>query len=69
MTLTERLSTEFRQKCEGIATEQRSLLKLRVFETLPADLLATQLGATILTPEQIPNLDPCVVAVLLDSDQ
>ncbi|YAF97125.1 MAG: ImmA/IrrE family metallo-endopeptidase [Nodularia sp. CChRGM 3473] len=69
MTLTETLPTEFRQKCEGIATEQRSLLKLRAFEPLPADMLAAQLDAKILTPEQIPNLDPSVVEVLLDSDQ
>ncbi|MBD2412773.1 Zn peptidase [Nostoc calcicola FACHB-389] len=69
MTLTEKLTTEFRQRCEGIATEKRSLLNIRAFEPLPADLLATQLGATILTPKQIPNLNPCVVAVLLDSDQ
>ncbi|MEH2330107.1 ImmA/IrrE family metallo-endopeptidase [Nostoc sp.] len=69
MTLTEKLPTEFRQRCEGIATEQRSLLNLRAFDPLPADVLAAQLNAKILTPEQIPSLDLCVVAVLLDSDQ
>ncbi|MDZ8104889.1 MAG: ImmA/IrrE family metallo-endopeptidase [Nostoc sp. DedQUE12a] len=69
MTLTEKLPTEFRQRCEGIATEQRSLLNLRAFELLPADMLAAQLNAKILTPEQIPNLNPSVVEVLLNSDQ
>ncbi len=69
MALTETLATEFRQKCEGIATEQRSLLNLRAFEPLPADILAAQLNAKILTSEQIPSLDPSVVKILLDSDQ
>ncbi|WP_427157235.1 ImmA/IrrE family metallo-endopeptidase [Aliinostoc sp. HNIBRCY26] len=69
MALTETLPTEFRQKCEGIATEQRSLLNLRAFDPLSADILAVQLNAKILTPEQIPSLDPCVVEVLLNSDQ
>ncbi|MEH2354182.1 ImmA/IrrE family metallo-endopeptidase [Nostoc sp.] len=69
MTLTEKLPTEFRQRCEGIATEQRSLLSLRAFEALPVDLLATHLSATILIPQQISTLDPSVLAVLLDSDR
>ncbi|MBD2614442.1 ImmA/IrrE family metallo-endopeptidase [Nostoc punctiforme FACHB-252] len=69
MALTETLPAEFRQKCEGIATEQRSLLNLRAFEPLPADILAAQLNAKILTSEQIPSLDPSVVKILLDSDQ
>ncbi|BAT56542.1 unknown protein [Nostoc sp. NIES-3756] len=69
MSLTEKLSTEFRQKCEGIATEQRSLLKLRAFDPLLADMLAAQMNAKIVTPEQISSLDPCVVTVLLNSNQ
>lgn len=69
MSLTEKLSTEFRQKCEGIATEQRSLFKLRAFDPLPADMLAAQMNAKIVTPEQIPSLDPCIVEVLLNSEQ
>jgi len=69
MALTETLATEFRQRCEGIATEQRSLLRLRAFDPLPADMLASQMNAKIVTPEQIPSLDPGVVEILLDSDQ
>lgn len=68
MGLIEDLSPEFRRRCEAIATEQRSLLDLRAFECLPACQLATHLGATILTPEQLPSLDQQHLEVLLASD-
>lgn len=68
MSLIQSLSPEFRQRCEAIATEQRSLLRVRSFEPLPADILATKLGARLFTPDQVPNLEPEQVAVLLASD-
>lgn len=69
MTLTEKLSSVFRQRCEAIATERRNLLGLRAFDPLPADVLAADLGAKLFTPEQVPNAEPKQVAVLLTSDQ
>ncbi|MEH1771438.1 MAG: ImmA/IrrE family metallo-endopeptidase [Nostoc sp.] len=68
MPLIQSLSPEFRQRCEAIATEQRSLLRVRSFEPLPADILATKLGATLFTPDQVPNLEPEQVTLLLASD-
>ncbi|MEH2295326.1 ImmA/IrrE family metallo-endopeptidase [Nostoc sp.] len=68
MSLIQSLSSEFRQRCEATATEQRSLLRVRSFEPLPADTLAAKLGATLFTPDQLPNLEPEQVAVLLASD-
>ncbi|WP_414575806.1 ImmA/IrrE family metallo-endopeptidase [Anabaena sp. CCY 9402-a] len=69
MSLIQKLSPEFRQRCEAIATEQRSLLRLRAFEPLPADILANQLGAKLLTPDQMPNLEAKQMALLLASDE
>jgi hypothetical protein len=68
MPLIQSLSPEFRQRCEAIATEQRSLLRVRSFEPLPADILAAKLGTTLFTPDRVPNLEPEQVAVLLASD-
>ncbi|MDZ8186635.1 MAG: ImmA/IrrE family metallo-endopeptidase [Nostoc sp. ChiSLP02] len=68
MSLIESLSPEFRQRCEAIATEQRSLLGVQAFEALPANTLAAKLGATLLTPDQIQNFEPDQVALLLASD-
>lgn len=68
MSITQRLSFAFMRKCEGIATERRSLLRLQAFESLPADVLAKELRATVFTPEKIPKADQEQVAVLLDSD-
>ncbi|MFN6515278.1 MAG: ImmA/IrrE family metallo-endopeptidase [Nostoc sp. CreGUA01] len=65
MPLIQSLSPEFRQRCEAIATEQRSLLGVRAFERLPANTLAAKLGATLLTPDRVPNLEPDQVALLL----
>ncbi|QIR36226.1 ImmA/IrrE family metallo-endopeptidase [Tolypothrix sp. PCC 7910] len=69
MSLIEKLSPEFRQRCEAIATEQRSLLGVRAFEALPAETLATKLGATLLTPDQVPSLEAQQITLLLNSDQ
>ncbi len=55
MGLTEKLLPEFRQRCEAIATERRSLLQLQAFDPLPAETLATDLGATLFTPDRVPN--------------
>lgn len=68
MSLIEKLSAEFRQRCEAIATEQRSLLGVRAFEPLTAETLGVKLGATLFTPDRVPNLEPDQVALLLASD-
>ncbi|MBD2501562.1 ImmA/IrrE family metallo-endopeptidase [Anabaena azotica] len=69
MSLIEKLSAEFRQRCEAIATEQRNLLQLKAFERLPANTLAAKLKATLLTPDQFPNLPAEQVERLLKSDE
>ncbi|BAY24122.1 hypothetical protein NIES2100_39150 [Calothrix sp. NIES-2100] len=69
MSLIEKLSPEFRQRCEVIATEQRSLLGVRAFEALPADTLAAKLGAKLFTPDQVPNLEAEQITLLLASDE
>ena len=69
MALTEKLSSEVRRRCEAIATERRSLLRLRAFDPLPADTLAADLGATLFTPEKVPNADLEKAHILLASDQ
>jgi hypothetical protein len=68
MGLIEELSPEFKRWCEAIATDQRSALGLRAFDRLPAYQLATHLGATILSPEQIPSLEPQYLNTLLTSN-
>ncbi|WP_375469092.1 ImmA/IrrE family metallo-endopeptidase [uncultured Nostoc sp.] len=68
MSLIQSLSPEFRQSCEAITTEQRSLLRVRSFEPLPANTLAAKLGAILFTPDQFPNLEPEQVTLLLASD-
>ncbi|MEH2332725.1 hypothetical protein [Nostoc sp.] len=65
MSLIQSLSPEFRQRCEAIDTEQRSLLRVRSFEPLAVDTLAAKLGATLFTPDQLPNLEPKQVTLLL----
>ena len=69
MSLIEKLSTDFRQRCEVITTEQRILIQLKAFERLPANTLAAKLGATVLTPDQFPNLPAEQVQRLLASDE
>lgn len=69
MSLTQKLSTEFRQQCESIATELRAILNLQAFDPLPATVLAKHLKAMIFTPEEIPNAPSEQVAILLNSDQ
>lgn len=68
MGLIEDLSPGFKRWCEAIATDQRSSLDLRACDHLSAYQLATHLGATILTPEQLPSLDQQHLEVLLASD-
>jgi len=68
MGLIEDLSPEFKRRCEAIATEQRSLLDLRAFDRLPACELATHLGATIITLDQLFSLERQHLEVLLASN-
>ncbi|MBD2215292.1 ImmA/IrrE family metallo-endopeptidase [Nostoc linckia FACHB-104] len=69
MSLIQSLSPECRQRCEAIATEQRSLVGVRAFEALPAETLATKLGATLLTPDQVPRAEAQQITLLLASDE
>lgn len=69
MSLIQKLSSEFRKRCEAIATERRGMLRLRAFDPLPAKTLAADLRAKIFTPEEIPNAALDQVALLLNSDQ
>ena len=69
MSILASLSSSFIDRCESIATEQRVYLRLRAFEPLPAQQLATQLGATLFTPETLPNADPEQVRILLSQGQ
>jgi hypothetical protein len=45
-----------RQYCEATATEQRARLRRRAFDPLPADLLASQLGVRLGTPDALESL-------------
>lgn len=68
MPLIQRLSPAFRQRCESIATEQRSLLGLRAFDPLSAATLAAHLSAVLFTPQQLPSLTSEQVSLLLASN-
>ena len=68
MGLIESLSTENRQRLEAIATEKRSILGLKAFETLPSRTLAKNLKATIFTPETVPNAEPEQIKLLRNSN-
>jgi hypothetical protein len=50
-----------------IATEQRSALELRAFDRLPALRLAAHLGAQVSTPDELPELEPDHLSLLLAS--
>jgi hypothetical protein len=69
MGLLEDLSPKFRRWCEAIATDQRCLLNLQAFDRLPAHVLGKRLGATILTPKELVNLEQQHIEVLLASDK
>lgn len=67
MTLIQKLSFKFRQRCESIATEQRSQLSLRAFDALPARTLAEHLNAHVLTPQDLPSLEAEQLRFLVES--
>jgi hypothetical protein len=67
MSIIERLSNEFRQDSEGIATELRAQLGLRAFDPLPVGRVASHLKATLITPQDLPSLTDDQVAHLLAS--
>ncbi|WP_086690395.1 hypothetical protein [Nostoc sp. T09] len=69
MSLIQSQSPEFRQRCEAIATEQRSLLRVRAFEPLPLVTLATKLGAILLTPDRVPSSEAQQITLFLASDE
>lgn len=69
MSLLEKLPLKFRQRCEAISTQQRSLLGLRAFDALPARTLAGHLSARIFTPNDLPSLEKSQLLKLVRSGQ
>lgn len=69
MSLIKKLPYRFRKRCESISTEQRNRIGLRAFAPLPARILAEHHSATILSPQEIPNVEPAQLQALMDSDQ
>ncbi|MEL7354496.1 MAG: ImmA/IrrE family metallo-endopeptidase [Cyanobacteria bacterium J06560_5] len=69
MSLIEKLPAKFRQRCEAISTQQRSILGLRAFDALPARMLAKHLNAHIFTPSDLPSLDRLQLLKLVKSEQ
>ena len=69
MSLSQYLPRSVRQRCESIATEQRSLLGLKAFDPCPARLLTKKLSAVVLTPQEVPNTEPEQISLLLNSDK
>lgn len=65
-----KLSAAFKQRCEGIAIDQRYRLGLMPNDPLPAERLIYTLApnAKILTPDQIPELPPHQVEQLTQAD-
>jgi Zn-dependent peptidase ImmA (M78 family) len=57
MSILIRLPPAFRQRCESIATERRNLLSLRAYDPLPAVVLAANLEAELLAPDQVKGID------------
>ena len=68
MSLIKDLPYSFRKRCEAIASEQRSAIRIRAFDACPARLLAEALQVTIMLPNEIPNSDPQQLALLTNSD-
>ncbi len=59
------LSKSFRKQCETIAAEKRMELGLRIFDPLPAQLLAQKYEALIRRPDEM-NMPQDVVQYFLD---
>ncbi len=59
------LPSSFRRQCEHIATRERYALGLRAFDPLPAHLLAEAHHATILTPDQLANVDAAIIDLVM----
>ena len=59
------LPSAFRRQCEHIATRERYALSLKAFDALPAQLLADAYQATVLTPDQLPNVEANIIKLVL----
>ncbi len=59
------LPRSFRRQCEHIATRERYALGLTAFDELPAHLLAEAYQATVLTPDQLPNVDSATIDLVV----
>lgn len=68
MSILTRLSPSFRQRCESITTEQRDLLSLRAYDPLPAVVLAANLQAELLAPDQVPGIDSETATLMIAHD-
>jgi hypothetical protein len=58
----------FKTWCENVSLRQRRELGLRATDPLDPSRLARHLGVTVWTPEQVPNLDPTALRVLVKKD-
>lgn len=58
----------FKSWCERVALQQRTELSLRPEDPLDPMALARHLGVAVWTAEQIPELDPVCLAVLVEKD-
>jgi Zn-dependent peptidase ImmA (M78 family) len=59
------LPNAFRRQCEHIATRERYALGLKAFDALPAQLLAEAYQATVLTPDQLVNVDVDIIELVM----
>lgn len=58
----------FKTSCERLALQKRADVSLRPADALDPRLLATALGATVVTPTEIPGLSPESLSILLKTD-
>ena len=68
MGLIESLTTEKRQRLEAIASRQRSILRFKAYEALPATVFAKCFEAKIYTVKTFPNADSESIELLSNSD-
>lgn len=68
MSLIKSLPSEFRQKCEGMATNLRAQLGLRAFDVLPAERLVQHFKVKLINPHDLPSLTHQQIAALIESN-
>jgi hypothetical protein len=58
----------FKAWCENVALQHRRELKLKPFDPLPPHRLAEHLDVAVWSAEQVPDLDPRALSILLKED-